>query len=73
MVVNVIQWKPYNRGESKLEFFDRQGKGFTGKLEDFLKEHRNDLSGFKNKTTGMVLLLNHYGGIAARTPNKKGG
>ena len=69
-MVNITEWELYNRGECELEFFDRHEKGFTGKMEDFLKEH-GDLTEFKNKTTGMVVLLNHYGEIAARTPDKK--
>ena len=67
MVVNVIEWKPYNRGECDLIFFDRNNgklKTFTGKMKDFLKKHKY-LSGFKKQTTGMVVLLNHYGEIAA--------
>jgi len=67
---NIVEWEPYNYGGCELQFFDRQGENFIGEMEGFFKEH-GDLTGFKNKTTGMVVLLNHYGEIAARTPDKK--
>ena len=64
--INVVEWEPYNRGKAELNFYDRQGKAFSGTQEDFTKEHGN-LAGLRNKTTGMIVLINEHGEIAARS------
>lgn len=60
-MVNAIEWEPYNK------FFDKQGKQVLAPLRD----NHGPLAGFKNKNTGMIVLLNHYGEIAGRTSDKK--
>jgi len=67
-MLNIIEWEPYNRGECYLIFFDRKGKPFSSKddfYDEFLKEHKA-ICGFRNKSTGGVVLINHYGEIAAK-------
>lgn len=66
------EWEPYNFGPCQLEFLDRSGAKFSGTEEDFLNEHES-LFGLKNKYTGTVILINHYGEIAARgvTPSDR--
>jgi hypothetical protein len=59
------EWEPFNFGPCQLTFLHRDGAKFNGSQEDFLSEH-GSLFGLKNKTTGMVILINHYGEIAAR-------
>lgn len=69
--MNIIEWEPFNCGECYLEFYNLNGEPFSGEQDEFETEHIC-LFGLKNKTTGMVILINHYGDIAAKTPNKSG-
>lgn len=68
--MNILEWTPYNKGPCLLEFYHRNGNLFSGPMGTFEKEHGN-LFGLKNKLTNIIVLINHYGEIAARTPKQK--
>ena len=58
-------WEPYNNGNIVLSFYHRNGLPFNGTMEEFFSEHGIP-AGFKNKYTGMIIVINQYGEIAAR-------
>jgi hypothetical protein len=59
------EWESYNTGYAKLTFFDLQGNPYNGDMKDFENLHTT-LSGFRNKISDTVILINHYGDVAAR-------
>lgn len=59
------EWEAYNFGPCQLEFLDREGNGFSGTQQEFFDLHKS-LFGLVNRVTGVVILINHYGEIAAR-------
>jgi len=66
MSPNIIEWTPYNRGPCILTFLDRTGMPFNGTPEDFVSLHQT-FYGLRNKITNVVVLINHFGEVAART------
>ena len=57
--------EPYNHGPANLTFYDRNGNKYSGTPEDYLSMH-GILSGYKNKLSNTLVLINKYGEIAAR-------
>jgi len=59
-------WEVYNRGEAdNIRFLNKDGTFFSGQLDCFEAYH-GILTGFKNKITGVVILINENGEVAAR-------
>lgn len=60
-----MNWEHHALGLVNLVFFDREGNNFNGTVEEFARLH-GDLSAFKNTRTGMIVVLNQHGEVAAK-------
>jgi len=60
------EWELYRGGTPcVLTFYDRNGNGHTGTQDEYLEMH-GDCQAIVNKNTKEVIVINHYGEIAAR-------
>lgn len=60
-------WEPYNRGPvENLIVFGKDGKPFNGTMDDWEEQYHSMIAGFRNKISGVVILINYDGEIVGR-------